>query len=953
MRRARIFISYGRQDAAEFAARLAGWLRSEGYEPWLDAENGILIGTPFDIRIEVGISGSDLLIALLSPWSLRPEGFCRNELLFALARKVPIIPIRIAEVDPPIQIISLNYVDAVADPEAAFAQLPRLINQVQCTGRMFLREWPEVTSGIPWWRDYHPLDFESELAQHGGAFTGRQWLFELIHHWVQQGDSRLLLLTADAGVGKSAIAAQMTARLDVRGVHFCSRSNIDSCRPAAWIAGLVYQLAAQLPWYREQIERLPTPKWNESASLFRTLIADPLRRCRNQLVVSGPWVFVVDGLDESLAAVGSDLADLLADAAGIMPSWLRLIITSRADQTLLARFRIDGVRRRHVDADREENLADLHSYITQRIGGLPTGCLNLGGPDELIGAIECPASGNFLFAKMTIDALSDPDPTCRLKVEEVGKLPRNLAGLYHAMFRRHFGDYHQYESEIQPLLECLVAARGRLPERLLLGAAGVDQRAAQRGFRGLSRFLNRGSVGTALFHKSMAEWLIDPDAAGEYVCRAARGHQRLAQLCWEEYKAGPQRLSSYSHDHMPYHLMAVDRWQDLHEVIHCPELGFVRRWVGGTRSDEGLACLLSLIRFLSTKKHEGGAAAGLATQAARIYAIWGQYDKCEHWLRYALGHASRWRERRARAVALHEMGSLALYRGEYDEAMRYYRAALRLCVWGIPVYHDEAAANLIGQAAVCHEEYRSRETIRFAARGIRQARMGSDPLHVISGMRLIAAAYKTLGESGKAVVYIRNALLLAKAQDAPLEAVKLRLLAAFMQYEHAMLDRRHPLEARESFSRAAAEAESLHDLFCSLEAKTGLCRCALSMKATAEADSLLQPLLDVLRVGEHAGLQAGIAFGLAAVAHQRGALAEAGKRYQEVVSYCTNHGILYSKIEAMIGVGAIEYHLASKNDAEVIWKEALDIAGRISGRKRAVAQIRIERCRNDPLAAPS
>ncbi len=61
----RIFISYGRRDRAELAQRLAQWLREQGHEPWLDVENGIPIGEPFDIRIEWGIKSSDTLLALL------------------------------------------------------------------------------------------------------------------------------------------------------------------------------------------------------------------------------------------------------------------------------------------------------------------------------------------------------------------------------------------------------------------------------------------------------------------------------------------------------------------------------------------------------------------------------------------------------------------------------------------------------------------------------------------------------------------------------------------------------------------------------------------------------------------------------------------------------------------------------------------------------------------------
>jgi len=107
----RVFISYGRGDSAKLASKLAAWLRSRGHEPWLDVDEAIPIGPPFDIRIEVGISRSDLLIALLSPWSLRPDGFCRNELLYAQAMKISIIPARIAVVIPPIHVISLNFLD--------------------------------------------------------------------------------------------------------------------------------------------------------------------------------------------------------------------------------------------------------------------------------------------------------------------------------------------------------------------------------------------------------------------------------------------------------------------------------------------------------------------------------------------------------------------------------------------------------------------------------------------------------------------------------------------------------------------------------------------------------------------------------------------------------------------------------------------------------------------------
>ncbi len=564
----RIFISYGRKDTAGIARKLAIWLRAEGYEPWIDVENGIPLGAPFDHRIEVGISNSDMLIALLSPWSVRPESFCRNEILYAqaLTVKVPIIPVLMADVVPPIQIISLNYVDARPGPDVILQKLPSALSEVARTRKMPLREWASGQANAPWWAARESLNFEEELAFHGGAFIGRAWLFSQIQNWMTVATSRMLLLTADAGVGKSAIAAQMTACLNVRGVHFCSRSNIESCRPAAWVAGLTYQLAAQFPQYRNAIERLPAPNWGDpTESLFRTLVADPLRGCQDQMSTDEPWVFVVDGLDESMAAAGPGLSDLLADSARRIPAWLRIIVTCRPDQTLLARFRVPEVHRIHLDALSPANREDLGSYSSARIEQM-VGEGSVPDRRDSLARMADVSAGNFLFARMTLDALGDPDPPSRLELDDIGKLPSNLGGLYHAMFRKRFPSVESYEREVLPLLECLVTARGPLPEGVLLSAAGIDLRTFRKGLRALSQFLSQTEAGTRVFHWSLADWLADHQASGEYGAAAEEGHRRLAHACWQEY-ARASGMSPYTLAYLPRHLRESASWDALETVL--------------------------------------------------------------------------------------------------------------------------------------------------------------------------------------------------------------------------------------------------------------------------------------------------------------------------------------------------------------------------------------------------
>ena len=563
----KIFISYGRGDALDFARKLASWLKDHGFTPWLDVEEGIPVGAPFDVRIELGIEGSDLLIALLSPWSLRPEGFCRNELLFAQAKKRPIVPVRIADVTPPIQIISLNYVDACADPDAVFRELGDIIRQVAQQGSMPLRDWPATPTGAPWWADRRRLNFQEELARHGHSFTGREWLFAQMRDWIAGPAARLLLVTADAGFGKSAVAAQLTTQLNVRGVHFCSRSQVDSCHPTAWLAALAYQVAAQFPAYRSKIGALPLPDWTDPGeSLFRTLIADPLRDLRGQLPVREPWVFVVDALDESVAEAGFALADLLADSAGRLPEWLRIIATSRPNQPILSRFRLDGIQQKHLDAAGEPNRKDLSNYAYERVsrlegeGHIPA---RAGAADH----IAALADGNFLFARLTLDALSDPDPACRLSLDELGALPEKLGGLYHAMFRKRFRDMAAYEQDVLPLLDCLVAARDPLPKGLLQAAAAQEPHSFQRGFMALSQFLNSGAAGYRVFHQSLAEWLAMSESSADFAASAATGRERLLAACWDEYQRNAAEVSAYTLAHLPELLIAAQRWDDLEGLL--------------------------------------------------------------------------------------------------------------------------------------------------------------------------------------------------------------------------------------------------------------------------------------------------------------------------------------------------------------------------------------------------
>jgi len=77
--------------------------------------------------------------------------------------------------------------------------------------------------------------------------------------------------------------------------------------------------------------------------------------------------------------------------------------------------------------------------------------------------VESVAEGNFLIARLTLDALEDGSFT----VADLGKLSPGLTGFYSQLFSRRFPDLGAYARDYAPLLRALAAARGPLPFSIL------------------------------------------------------------------------------------------------------------------------------------------------------------------------------------------------------------------------------------------------------------------------------------------------------------------------------------------------------------------------------------------------------------------------------------------------------------------------------------------------------
>jgi hypothetical protein len=116
-----LFLSYGHRDATELTLRLRSDLETAGYSVWQD-ESRIRAGSAWTDEIRQGLRDSDLVIALLSPHSVRRKGWdteasdqdsvCLDEIEYAVdACKIPVLPVMAVSCEPPFRIYRLQYLD--------------------------------------------------------------------------------------------------------------------------------------------------------------------------------------------------------------------------------------------------------------------------------------------------------------------------------------------------------------------------------------------------------------------------------------------------------------------------------------------------------------------------------------------------------------------------------------------------------------------------------------------------------------------------------------------------------------------------------------------------------------------------------------------------------------------------------------------------------------------------
>ena len=566
-KRALIFESYGWKDAGDIAKTLSRDLQQAGYDVWIDVEN-IKPGEPFPPALAAAIDRADMVLALLSPHSVRlhddpgnTEGssVVLNELAEAHGKHKPIVPVMVIQCSTPFILNILRKIDFTkwsASEETYREGFEKVRKAIESALAGKLDDlYVEHIGRI------RPLNMDYELLLRYRDFVGREWLFQCVKTWLAT-DRPCLLIEGDSGTGKSAFAAELIRRNPDESVfayHFCTADRPEQVSAGNFVRSIAAIIGGQDERYGRRLIEDPAVhaalmeerSRTDPVSAFIHGVLLPLR----DFPPSSPRYIVVDALDEALAPSGGIDLSIPAVLRRILPdfpSWLRLVVTTRDDQRIMPLFPDAEIVRLSSDETRQD--ADITLFVASRFAEPELSALaaTTDARDQAIAAIAERSDGNFRYAQEVVRALAARE----FGLADVTRLPNQLSGLYYASFARRFPTPSDYR-HAEICLSVLLAAREPLTEDQLVAITGLDRRTElQPALIALTGYVTQASrepgAGYVLFHTSIADWLLrPPPGRNPYSVDPAQGRAWLVTFC----RAWRENNDPYALRHLIVHLV--------------------------------------------------------------------------------------------------------------------------------------------------------------------------------------------------------------------------------------------------------------------------------------------------------------------------------------------------------------------------------------------------------------
>ena len=363
----------------------------------------------------------------------------------------------------------------------------------------------------------------------------RQWFFQKLSSWFCDKQSRVMILTAGPGVGKSVLSAKVCDAYKQSGrlaaYHFCDFRSSDSRNPNRILQSLASQMCENVKGFRDKLSKVLRREHSRGSmsDAFRVLLNDPLHACRTWIGSRKPMLIVVDGLDESKTDDKSEFLELISNEFAQLPKWIKMLLSSRPE--LQVRNKLQRLKPLEILPDDHNHNRDLKHFILHCLPDLS---------EDNVRSLILKCEGSFLYAYYLVNELKEMD--LGIEPNLSGYVPKGISGFYEKQFKRLKTGLQHYNSEtwssiLKGFLNVIAASSYRepLPIRILLtciGLSGVVYEIRDTIIGIMSEILSVYEDCVTVYHKSLWDWLtLDGYEEHAFVGNVADGIKRLWQAC--------------------------------------------------------------------------------------------------------------------------------------------------------------------------------------------------------------------------------------------------------------------------------------------------------------------------------------------------------------------------------------------------------------------------------------
>ncbi|XP_028410568.1 uncharacterized protein LOC114533267 [Dendronephthya gigantea] len=360
----------------------------------------------------------------------------------------------------------------------------------------------------------------------------RKWLFDELSSWFVTKETRVMILTAGPGAGKSVLSGKISELYRERGQlaahHFCDFRNSDYSNPHRILQSLASQMCDSVDGFRDKLtEILRREHSRDSLSdAFRVLLNDPLHSLRR----NDPMLIIVDALDESKTDMKSEFLELISEKFCELPDWIKIFISSRPE--LQVRKVLQHLQPFEISPDDEDHNQDIELFIR---GDLP----NL--PDDSIRSVASRCEGSFLYAYHLVHELREKGLGIEPDLSDF--IPTGIAGYYEKQFKRLKSRLQRlkqdtFSSILKSFINVIATAFVPLPLKILFTCMGLpwkefEIRTAIIDI--MSEILPVYDGCLTLYHKSLWDWMtLNGYEEHAFVADVKDGNRRLLRACEKE-----------------------------------------------------------------------------------------------------------------------------------------------------------------------------------------------------------------------------------------------------------------------------------------------------------------------------------------------------------------------------------------------------------------------------------